>query len=370
MFQKAGLLVALLWAAGLIPAVNGARFAVQSVLNKGQVFPLEGLPATTVLLNPRDVGVDGAGNLYIVTLTPNQVLRVGSDGVIHVAAGGGTGFQDQAEATGVSTITSGDTNTTSLHLEPGGRLWLNDNSRLLRMDPARLFSNWVYNCASFVNGPVAPGECFAFYGEEIGLGSLVSATYGGDGNLARNVGDTQVLVNGSPVPLIFVSESFNAGIMPYGISGTAKLEVQRGSTKTNSFDLTVAPTMPGLFTYAGGTGQIVAVNAEDWTFNGSAAPATRGQWMTVFLTGQGAVNPPVGDGVLITGPTFPAPNTPLQIAVGGVAVPSGDIWAGLTYQGVLQVNFKVPASAPTGNAAVVVTIGEASSQAGATVNLK
>ncbi|HSW49090.1 MAG TPA: hypothetical protein VLH09_02900 [Bryobacteraceae bacterium] len=239
------------------------------------------------------------------------------------------------------------------------------------MDPARLFSNWVYNCASFVHGPVAPGECFAFYGDDIGPGSLVSGAYSAEGNLSRSISGTQVLVNGNPVPVIFASKDFTSALMPYGISGTVRLEVQRPGGKTNGVDLAVAPTMPGLFTYAGGTGQVVAVNGENWTFNGAAAAATRGQWVTIFLTGQGEVTPAVGDGVLITGnPSWPSPVTPLRIQVGGVEVPAGDIWAGLTYQGVLQVNFKVPDSAPTGVVTLLVTMGGASSQAGTTIVLK
>jgi len=350
--------------------------AATIIAGTGQAgFSGDGGQATAAALNtPKDIRVDATGNIFFLEAGNKRIRRITPPGVIDTVAGGGEGFQNGWEATGIQVITITDIeyeHPSSLHLEAGGRLWLNDYLRLIRMDPARLFSNWVYNCASFVNGPVAPGECVAFYGEDIGPDSLVSAAYGPDGNLARTVADTQVLVNGNPVPLIFVSKDFNSVLMPYSISGTVKLEVLRQGVRTNSIDLMVAPTMPGVFTYAGGRGQIVAVNVENQTLNGSSAAATRGQWMTIFLTGQGAVTPEVGDGVAITGnPSWPAPNTAVRIRVGGVEVPDSDIWAGLTYQGVLQVNFKIPASAPTGNVEVLVTMGAASSQSGATVNLK
>jgi len=300
----------------------------------------------------------------------HRLRRVRPQGTIETVAGGGSGFRNQAEATSIRLLGLGEYFAT-LHKDPDGRLWINDNFRLIRLDPARLFTNWVYNCASFVSGGVAPGECVAFYGEDIGPDSLVQAEYDGNGNLARSVSGTQVLVNGAPAPVIFTSKDFNAFLMPYNISGVVTLEVRRQSGVTNSITLNVVTTMPGVFTYAGGTGQIVAVNAENWTFNGPSAPATRGQWMTIFATGQGQVNPQVGDGVAIPalGP-YPEPAAPVSITVGGVPVASGDIWTGLTFQGVLQINFKIPAAAPAGNQPVVVTIGSASSQPGATVNLK
>jgi len=322
------------------------------------------------LNQPSDVKVDTAGNVYVMDSMNNRLRRVSPQGTIETVAGGGSGFRNQAEATSIA-LWGLSEYFASLHLEPDGRLWLNDNFRLTRLETARLFTNWVYNCASFVSGGVAPGECVAFYGEDIGPDSLVQAAYDNNGNLARSAAGTEVLVNGVPAPMIFTSKDFNAFLMPYGILGAVTLEVRRPGGTTNSITLNVVPTMPGLFTYAGGTGQIVAVNAENLTFNGPSQPATRGQWMTIFATGQGQVTPQVGDGVAIPnlGP-YPAPVAPVSITVGGVAVPSGDIWTGLTFQGVLQINFKVPEAAPAGDQPVVVTIGSASSQKSATVNLK
>jgi len=342
------------------------------IAGTGQVgFSGDGGPAAAARLNqPSDVKVDTAGNVYVMDSMNNRLRRVSPQGTIETVAGGGSGFRNQAEATSIA-LWGLSEYFASLHLEPDGRLWLNDNFRLTRLETARLFTNWVYNCASFVSGGVAPGECVAFYGEDIGPDSLVQAAYDNNGNLARSAAGTEVLVNGVPAPMIFTSKDFNAFLMPYGILGAVTLEVRRPGGTTNSITLNVVPTMPGLFTYAGGTGQIVAVNAENLTFNGPSQPATRGQWMTIFATGQGQVTPQVGDGVAIPnlGP-YPAPVAPVSITVGGVAVPSGDIWTGLTFQGVLQINFKVPEAAPAGDQPVVVTIGSASSQKSATVNLK
>lgn len=330
-----------------------------------------GLAASAVLFAPSDVSALPGGGLLVADSRNGRVRRISAAGVIETVGGGGSGFGDQFEATGVE-FTAGTSmaDVLKIHRNAAGTIWVVTALRLLRLDTAQVFANWVYNCASFVSGPVAPGECFAFYGEDIGPPAMVQASYGTDNQLPRTLSGTQVLVNGAPVPLIFVSETFSAGIMPYGISGTVRFEVQRGTARTNALDLSVSPSMPGLFAYSGGTGQVVAVNIEDGTFNSASSPATRGQWMTAFLTGQGAVVPGVADGVLITGPVWPAPAAPVRLFVGGVEVAPAELWAGLTFQGVLQLNFRVPPTAASGSVAIRVLVGDAATQAGATVHLK
>jgi uncharacterized protein (TIGR03437 family) len=132
-------------------------------------------------------------------------------------------------------------------------------------------------------------------------------------------------------------------------------------------DLQIVPAAPAVFTYAAGTGQIVAVN-QDYSYNGSSKPAAGGEWVFLYLTGQGATSPGIAD---LVAPTYPYPATAgdFSVKVGGVKVPPGDVWNGLVYQGVLQINFKVPTGLPAGDTVVQISVGDATSQV-ATIALK
>ena len=115
---------------------------------------------------------------------------------------------------------------------------------------------------------------------------------------------------------------------------------------------------PGLFTIGGtGTGQVAALNAVDGSINSATNPVVRGQYITMFGTGQGFVvnAPPDGQGA-----TGPVPTTFLpQILLGGVYVPPANIqYSGLapTLAGVWQINFQVPATAQSGNNMPIVVL--------------
>jgi len=330
-------------------------------------FSGDGGPAIAAQINgPSDIRILADGSLLFMDARNNRVRRISSTGIIETVIGGGNTFGDYFEGTAVS-IAGDNDYSGSLFLEASGKIWVNEGNRLSWMEPGTIFRNWVFNGASFKTGPVAPGEIVTIYGEDIGPAALTSATYE-NGNLVRTVANTRALFNGTPAPLIYVSAGQTSVVVPYGVSGTAKLQLEYQGRKSNEIELLVAASAPGVFTYAAGAGQIVAVN-QDGSFNGATKPHGRGEWMVIFLTGQGGTAPTIGDGVLPTGPTYPATAGGFQISVGSVPVPSGDIWNGLIYQGVLQVNFKVPETAPTGTTQLTVTIGTAASQA-ATIELK
>lgn len=92
--------------------------------------------------------------------------------------------------------------------------------------------------------------------------------------------------------------------------------------------------------------------------------------MVIFLTGQGVVAPATGDGMLPSGPNWPAATGGVEISVGGVAVAPNEIWNGLIFQGVLQLNFRLPGNAPKGATELVVGIAGANSQASATIAIQ
>jgi uncharacterized protein (TIGR03437 family) len=86
----------------------------------------------------------------------------------------------------------------------------------------------------------------------------------------------------------------------------------------------------------------------DGTLITSRSPAASGEWISVYLTGLGAVAPPMTAG-------RPAPSSPLVHATAAVRATVGGIeaevsFSGLTpgLSGLYQINLKVPAALPAG----------------------
>ena len=102
---------------------------------------------------------------------------------------------------------------------------------------------------------------------------------------------------------------------------------------------------------------------QDNTLNTPTNPATAGSIVVFYATGAGQTNPPGVDGSVATTP-FPVPTQNVSVTIAGVQ-------ANLLYKGaapfeiagLLQVNAVVPSGlTPSDTAALVLTIGNASSQ--------
>jgi uncharacterized protein (TIGR03437 family) len=96
--------------------------------------------------------------------------------------------------------------------------------------------------------------------------------------------------------------------------------------------------------------------------NGSAA---RNQIVTLYITGDGATNPPLVTG---SGPAAGTPVNALPTPVQNVSVTVGGVQASLRFvgvtpgtAGVTQINYQVPSNIGTGMQPVVVTVGNVSS---------
>jgi uncharacterized protein (TIGR03437 family) len=136
-----------------------------------------------------------------------------------------------------------------------------------------------------------------------------------------------------------------------------------------------------LFTATGtGTGQIAALQYDtqgNQSYNLAATPAKAGWTLVLYLTGEGTVSPLPADGAVTVynasaNPPVPVPVvTKPTVTIGGQpATVSFYGEAPNLVSGVLQMNVIVPAGAGTGPQQISVTLGAASTQAGATVALQ
>ncbi len=210
--------------------------------------------------------------------------------------------------------------------------------------------------ANYANRPLTAGSIAAVFPTVTTnalAGSTAAAT---EVPLPTLLADTQVLVNGTPAPLFFVSAAqINLQLsnnLPGG--GTADVQVIHpvSGQIAGGAELQLTSAAPAMFTSnASGGGQIVAYNAADGTINSNANAVARGQYIVLYGTGLGPVANPPADGQGPTGVT-PAPNKPLVvIGASGTALPEENItYSGLApgLVGVWQLNLLIPANAQTG----------------------
>jgi uncharacterized protein (TIGR03437 family) len=210
----------------------------------------------------------------------------------------------------------------------------------------------IVNAAGF-QAPVAPGSVISIFGT-----SLAASSTGAPGlPLPTTLLGTSLLVNGRiAVPLFYVSPGQINAQLPYETPvGSATLTVN-GSAPVS---FAVAASAPGIIVY--GTNRAVAVN-QDYSVNAPDHPALVGGWVTVYMSGEGAVNPVVASGAASPGNPVALPMLPVTATIGGQ--PADVLFAGLAPGGVglFQVNLRIPALA-SGDYPLIVTVGQARSNA-------
>jgi uncharacterized protein (TIGR03437 family) len=236
-----------------------------------------------------------------------------------------------------------------------------NNSRIREL--AAIALDAVTNAASGAASSAAAGEYITLYGFGLGPEAPAQSQW-----MQQGLGGTRVFCNGIEAYLTYTSSGQVNLVAPNALasSGSALFSVQYGGGQV-SLSVPLAPSVPGIFTQAYGGGQAWLVN-QDQTFNSAANPAPRGTVVAFWATGQGATSPASVDGQAPSAP-FPSPVLPVGITVGGVPVAAGDIlFDALMYVGVMQMNFRIPAAAPSGSSVpLVLTIGNAASRSDVTI---
>lgn len=203
----------------------------------------------------------------------------------------------------------------------------------------------VVNGASFEKGAaVAPGSLVTVFGT-----GYAKQIYASTIPLPTQLSGVSVIVNGRPGPLVFLNETQVNFEMPLETpAGEAKVIVQTNGVPSASFSFQVQTVAPGLF---------VALNNADGSPNGAAHPASGGDFLVVYMTGQGPVDHPVADGVPTPNPPplFNA-TKPVSATIGGAKANVPFLGLSPAYVGLAQANVQVPKLAP-GTYPLVITVG-------------
>ena len=210
----------------------------------------------------------------------------------------------------------------------------------------------IVNAASSLPA-IAPGALIAIFGSNLAAGTAQFST----APLPTLLGGTSVSINGTNVPLLYVSPGQVNAQVPYETKvGTAQLIVQSNGVSSPAVNFQVAATGPGVFTTQQNN-HVLALNLADGTLNASQTPAQPGQYVTAYLTGQGLVNPAVTTGDVTPASPFSLPVAPVQVKIGSVLATVQ--FAGLApgfVDGLLQMNIQIP-DVPAGELPLDVSVG-------------
>ena len=200
--------------------------------------------------------------------------------------------------------------------------------------------------AADLTSPVAPGGLMAVLGTNLSGSNIATSEV----PLPTVIGDSCLTVNGAPVHLLFVSPTQVNAQMPSQESGNVALVMHTPGGVSNTFFLTLASGAPAVFlTSLDGVDNVPAIVR--WN-NGlvvtSTNPVHRGDILTIYLTGLGAVSPPVSDGS--AGLTNPLSTTIINpdVQIGGVE--AAVLFSGLVpgMPGAYVINVSVSGSTPEG----------------------
>jgi len=230
--------------------------------------------------------------------------------------------------------------------------------------------NSIANSASGANAGVAPCEIIAIFGSRLGPDQLALPE---NGPVAETLAGVRLLFDRKAAPLLYVSDRQIGAISPARIAGQPLTEVQveYAGRRSHVVAVPVLTTRPGIFTVDfTGRGQARAVNHEDNTLNSPENPARRGSYVSLFGTSGGPLSPPCEEGRIADG-RQPL-QLPVAVAIGGV--PAEVTYAGSSQgsvMGLLQIDFKIPESAPHGDAVPLwVAIGDVAAPEGATLAVR
>lgn len=196
----------------------------------------------------------------------------------------------------------------------------------------------------YMPGPIAPGEILSIYGAGFGPQQGVSAQVV-ENRVGTQLAGVQVLVEGVPAPLLYLSAAQINLVAPYSIDGRTQAHVQIVSADTSS-DVVVFPVAPAAPEIFESQPFFAAILNGDGSVNGPSHPAHPGNIVALFAAGAGQMVPPAADGEIAQTATR-KPALPVRVHLrAGLTDTDADITysgeAPTLVSGVLQVNFRVP----------------------------
>lgn len=200
-------------------------------------------------------------------------------------------------------------------------------------------------------GPrVAPGSLATVFGTNLASSSVSAAGF----PLPTSLGGASVSIGGTLAPLLYASAGqINFQVPSSVAAGDVNAVVNGPGGSSAAFTFTVTAAAPAIYQY--GTNRGVAQNA-DGSLNSDSNPAAAGSVITVYLTGQGAVNNAVTDGTATPRSPLSTANATATATIGAQSATVQFFGLTPTLAGLAQANILVPAL-PSGDYPMVITAG-------------
>ena len=212
----------------------------------------------------------------------------------------------------------------------------------------------VVNGASFARGEgIAPGSIISVFGRNLGVGTEEADSI----PLPTELGNTRLLVAGDESPLYFGGiGQINAQALTELPAGVVTQAIARvGGRYSAPEEFAVSSARPGLFFIPSAAGPDRAiVQNQDGSLNSPSNPARAGEVIVIYVSGIGAVNPPVASGnAAPAAEPFARSTLNATVTIGGV---EGQIlFLGMTpnFVGLAQGNILLDAATPVGDNQVI-----------------
>ncbi len=193
----------------------------------------------------------------------------------------------------------------------------------------------IASAASAAPNAIAPGAIATLYGAGLAADTAAAGSF----PLPQTLAGASVTVNGVAAALLYASPSQINFQVPFEVSpGAATIEVSVNGAAAGSITVPLYAAAPAIFLEP--QGNAAAIN-QDGSVNSAAQPAPAGSVIAVYVTGLGAVSPPVASGAAAPGSPFSNANG-VTATIGGAA--ANVAFAGLApgYAGLYQVNIQIP----------------------------
>jgi uncharacterized protein (TIGR03437 family) len=227
----------------------------------------------------------------------------------------------------------------------------------------------VLNAASQMPGALSPGEIITLFGQNFGPAVPNGVTLS-NGKVSPSNNNVQVLFDGTPAPLLYVSSTQINAVVPYEVGGAVtNISVFYNGATIPAGGYSLFSSAPAIFTL-NASGQAAVIN-QDGTVNSASNPAARGSVIQIYATGEGVTQPAGVTGSINTS----SARTPVE----AVSLTIGGETANISYaasapgqiDGLLQINAVVPQSlTPNSALPMILTVGAAQSPATATISIK